>query len=506
MVSKNPYTLKYAQVKEAQEKSMTDNEKKLTNKIAALEAELEKLRNSCMEAAHFKRKARILEDSATEAIVVMNDKMEILDVNRHMLDMLNYSREEVIGKSGLSFVDKEYFEALKKRGFSDHAEPMEAKLIRKDKSTVPIIIQGDFLNINGKKIRVTTCRDMSKMKDLNKQIEEKTLEFESIFLNSGAGISFNDGDRIVRKVNDETVRILGYDSADELIGKSMKEFHYSEAGYNEFGNLYGKALLERKSIKVDQQFVKKDGTPIWLSVSGRVVDQNDPPDLSKGIVWVFEDITKRKETELALKKAHDELQTIFSNTMVGIVMLLGGRYVYRANMQTARILGYDNPDEMKGKSVELFHISHDNYVEFGKKFYYSLTHHKVQEVDFKLKRKDGSEVWCSISGQAIDKSVPANLDNGVLWVIKDITDRKTVEQEKENLIQDLQKALAEIRSLQGIVPICSHCKKIRDDSGYWKALESYIQEHSEASFSHGICPDCAKKYFPDYVDDIDLDE
>jgi len=62
----------------------------------------------------------------------------------------------------------------------------------------------------------------------------------------------------------------------------------------------------------------------------------------------------------------------------------------------------------------------------------------------------------------------------------------------------LMDANKEIRQLQGILPICSHCKKIRDDKGYWSQVESYIQMRSEAQFSHSICPECAKKYYPDF--------
>lgn len=61
----------------------------------------------------------------------------------------------------------------------------------------------------------------------------------------------------------------------------------------------------------------------------------------------------------------------------------------------------------------------------------------------------------------------------------------------------LEDALAEIKTLRGILPICSHCKQIRDDQGYWHKIESYIQSHSEAAFSHGVCPDCIEKYYPD---------
>ena len=62
----------------------------------------------------------------------------------------------------------------------------------------------------------------------------------------------------------------------------------------------------------------------------------------------------------------------------------------------------------------------------------------------------------------------------------------------------LKDALAKIKTLSGFLPICSACKKIRDDKGYWNQIESYIREHSEAEFSHSICPECTKKLYPEY--------
>jgi len=64
--------------------------------------------------------------------------------------------------------------------------------------------------------------------------------------------------------------------------------------------------------------------------------------------------------------------------------------------------------------------------------------------------------------------------------------------------ENLEAALSKIKTLSGMLPICSHCKKIRDDKGYWNQVESYIHEHTDAEFSHGICPDCAKKYYPEF--------
>jgi DNA-binding response OmpR family regulator len=72
----------------------------------------------------------------------------------------------------------------------------------------------------------------------------------------------------------------------------------------------------------------------------------------------------------------------------------------------------------------------------------------------------------------------------------------------EQLLEENRKALAEIKTLRGILPICSSCKKIRDDEGYWTQIESYIQAHSQAEFSHGLCMDCAKKIYPEYADTL----
>lgn len=68
-------------------------------------------------------------------------------------------------------------------------------------------------------------------------------------------------------------------------------------------------------------------------------------------------------------------------------------------------------------------------------------------------------------------------------------------------VQQLERALAEVRTLRGIIPICAHCKKIRDDKGYWNQVEVYLREFSQARFSHGICPDCLRTQYPE----IDLD-
>ncbi len=87
---------------------------------------------------------------------------------------------------------------------------------------------------------------------------------------------------------------------------------------------------------------------------------------------------------------------------------------------------------------------------------------------------------------------------GMIGVIFDITELRQAEGAQEKLISELRSALEQVKQLSGFLPICSSCKKIRDDSGYWQQIERYIREKSSVEFSHSICPDCSVKLFADY--------
>lgn len=89
---------------------------------------------------------------------------------------------------------------------------------------------------------------------------------------------------------------------------------------------------------------------------------------------------------------------------------------------------------------------------------------------------------------------------GLTLFLTDITERKQTEAERDGLILELQDAIATVKKLSGLLPVCCHCKKIRDDQGYWNQIEAYIEKHSEAEFSHGLCPECAVKLYPDIFD------
>lgn len=109
------------------------------------------------------------------------------------------------------------------------------------------------------------------------------------------------------------------------------------------------------------------------------------------------------------------------------------------------------------------------------------------------RRKDGSLVPVSLTISPVRNH--AGQIVGASKIARDITAEKTYQAEQAALIERLQKALAEIKTLRGLLPICMHCKKIRDDQGFWQQIEAYVHKHSEARFSHSICPSCVKLHY-----------
>ena len=113
--------------------------------------------------------------------------------------------------------------------------------------------------------------------------------------------------------------------------------------------------------------------------------------------------------------------------------------------------------------------------------------------------KDGSTIWVRCRGIAIrdDTGKPIRM----LGAHTNLTPQKQAEQKLKKKNEELQQALSELKILRGILPICSNCHNIRDDKGYWERVETYITNRTGAKFTHGICPDCAKKLYPGYSSD-----
>jgi PAS domain S-box-containing protein len=162
-----------------------------------------------------------------------------------------------------------------------------------------------------------------------------------------------------------------------------------------------------------------------------------------------------------------------------------------ANPAFFSLFGYTADDPGQLQTQDLY-VNPENRAGFIKELNKSGF---VKDYLEQLQTRDGCEMDCLVT-TTVRRSGDGDI-LGYQGTIRDISEVRRRELEKEQLIFDLQDALAEVKKLSGLLPICMHCKKIRDDTGYWNQLESYIQKHSYAEFSHSICKDCAGKYYSD---------
>jgi PAS domain S-box-containing protein len=112
-------------------------------------------------------------------------------------------------------------------------------------------------------------------------------------------------------------------------------------------------------------------------------------------------------------------------------------------------------------------------------------------------RKDGVPVDLALTISPIKDTDGQVI--GVSSIAYNITERKHLEEERQKMIEQLNETLSRVKTLSGLLPICASCKKVRDDHGYWQKLEIFVHEHSEAEFSHSICPDCMETLYPQFV-------
>jgi len=188
--------------------------------------------------------------------------------------------------------------------------------------------------------------------------------------------------------------------------------------------------------------------------------------------------------------------------VIWVVAREDGRYLY-LSPAVEKLLGF-SPAEMKKRSLQDA-LTPSSYqlalrewtpgdwgrIECGE---------ASRRLELEMVRKDGSTVWTEMVIRPF-----TDLDGAVriLGITRDISKRKEWRDEREKLIKRLQESLAseekltrENKVLRGLLPICAHCKKIRDKSGVWHDLEEYIASRSEADFTHTICPDCAQNLYP----------
>lgn len=203
----------------------------------------------------------------------------------------------------------------------------------------------------------------------------------------------------------------------------------------------------------------------------------------------------KADMEAKLRQREEELRLVADYTYAWEMWITpqgGFRYV---SPSCSRISGYDRQEFMDDPAL-FERIAHPDDRELVRRgCHKACDGAEAHEVEYRIINKAGDERWVKYVCQA------ALGDDGQ-WLgcrasCHDITPRRRAQAERERLIKELTRALSEVKTLSGLLPICANCKRIRNDEGYWDQVESYIQEHADVRFSHSLCPSCIERFYPE---------
>jgi PAS domain S-box-containing protein len=219
--------------------------------------------------------------------------------------------------------------------------------------------------------------------------------------------------------------------------------------------------------------------------------------IEKGLTQPYTTIFRElKRSETLLQQSREEQRIIFDSDPSWIYYKNRENQFVRVNQSFADVMGMPK-DRLEGRSL------FDIYAREEAEASWRDDKEVVESGEPKLNIIESIEtskgrLWVQVN-KVPYRDTQGQIE-GIIGFAVDITERRRAETEKEKLIEELQKALSEVKTLSGLLPICSSCKKIRNDEGYWEQIEGYIKDRSDADFSHGICPDCAKRMYPEIFD------
>jgi PAS domain S-box-containing protein len=364
---------------------------------------------------------------------------------------------------------------------------------------------------------------------IRRESEEK---FEAVATSALDAIIMLDHEGRISFWNEAAHKMLGY-STQEAIGMDLHQClappRFREAHQKAFGIFQKSGLGAAVGQTLELAALRKDGCeiPVELSVSAVLLNGR------WNAVGIMRDITARKHAEAELQRYREHLEEMVRertkelrnseetartllNAIPASAILTDTEFTILAvNEIVVRRLGFDAATVVGNK---LFSLVPEDIAARRRPFaeealqtgalvhFEDERHGRIIDNYIAPIHDDEGRVRClAIMGfditelrqsEAKLKRLLEQREHANRALLHNISIRKQAEAEREQLIRDLQRALAEVKTLSGLLPICSACKKIRDDNGYWTRIESYLLDHSNAQFTHSLCPDCLQKYYP----------
>jgi PAS domain S-box-containing protein len=285
-------------------------------------------------------------------------------------------------------------------------------------------------------------------------------------------------------------------ASEKLIGVKESE-QVGKTDFDFFPREFAEAVRQEDRLvmatgverRVEEWVTYPDGTKVLMeSLKAPLYDAEGKV---AGLVGVSRDITTRSRAEKLLARERDFSRKLIREVPVGIAVYQAetGRCLV-ANAALSGITG-GAPDQLLDQDFrEIASWKQAGMLEVAEA---ALASGRTRHLTTRLTTSFGRDVWVL----AIFSSFRSEEGVHLIALLKDITESKVVEAERERMVQELSEALANVKTLSGLLPVCAWCKNIRNDEGYWQRIETYLAEHSDARFTHGICPDCLAKRYPE---------
>ncbi len=285
--------------------------------------------------------------------------------------------------------------------------------------------------------------------------------------------------------NATLARAVGREKVD-LLGRPALELYVPES--HEAVKETLRKLTETGESRAQLCLRCADDSRIEVAVSSSLIrDEEGRPLRSR---CVLRDITEWTRSE-ARRRASEERFRALVNNAYDLVAELDeqGCYTYLSpNVEAA--LGWRIGDLM-GTNV-MDHVHDDDLERAQAGFLTLLDEHHVQQNEYRYRHKDGGWRWLETTAGVYTAS---SGDLRILAVSHDVTEQRRALEERESAVREKEEALAQLKLLSGLLPICTLCRKVRDDAGYWQNLESYVCDHTNAVFSHSLCETCLKRHY-----------
>jgi PAS domain S-box-containing protein len=443
------------------------------------------------ELKRTEQKVAQLLDAAPDAWVVINREGQVVLVNKEAERMFGYQREELYGQAIEILMSECFRERDSSHRLDFLAEPrvrpmgagMELYGQRKDGTEFAVEVSLSILGTGDELLISSVIRDVTERNQVVEALRESEEQFRMVFEEGPLGVALGGKDHRFLKVNRAFCRMIGY-SPSELVSVSFEDITYPEDRQRDVALVEQLFRGEVPFYQMSKRYVKKNGEIIWGNLTRSLIrDRAGKPLYALSTI---EDVSERKRMEEALRDSEERFRVALQNSPV---VVFNQDRELRYTWINAPVLAWSSRE----------YLGHTDAEIIGGEEGARLTALKREVLE--SGRGTRAEVRVTFQGRVhyFDLTIEPLRDAlgtvvGITCASTDLTPLKQAAMERERLIGELKEALARLKLLSGLLPICAGCKMIRDKQGTWQPLELYIEAHSEAEFTHGICPDCSRTF------------